>query len=280
MNGWALNGRKTKIFLAVFLIGVPATAFYGGGYRSNGYVGPLPSSYFSGEPCFTSTVSKRVELGLTEVAVNPRGVAEDGNAKTYLRCQDFANFNQLLCTAGFADGTIATCNDPDGPRVLPGPDDRVYMVIDTSVTNPSVQNCDITVESNYGEANPACRAGGGGGSGGSGGGGSSTCNATTAVATLNHGQSTTVASNACVRLKVEPTWSTINPQMQAQPGTASYPVPYSYASCAGTGSGSLTGNWVTSYLIDGNSGMSPNINCDIYVQLQGGGSAVQFAYYD
>jgi hypothetical protein len=105
------------------------------------------------------------------------------------------------------------------------------------------------------------------------------CDATTASATLATSQSTTIASNACVRLKNEVTWATIDPSIQATPGTATYPVPFSYSSCSGTGTGTLTGNWNQAYLFNG-QGAATNAKCDIFVKLKGDGSAVSFVYYE
>jgi hypothetical protein len=153
------------------------------------------------------------------------------------------------------------------------------MAIDTF---PGSTECELTVSTGfqYGIADPKCRAGGGGSGNGSGGssGGSSTCNASNAAAVLTTGQMTTIASNACVRLVNETSWSTINPKIQAMSGTASYPVNFTATSCTGSGSGSLTGNWVERFLIDG-PGTATNNQCDIFVKLNGNGSQVQFSYF-
>jgi hypothetical protein len=155
-------------------------------------------------------------------------------------------------------------------------------------TFPGSTECEITVSTGfkYGIADPKCRAqsgsGGGGGGGGSGSGGSSggtsTCNASNAAAVLTTGQMTTIASNACVRLVNETSWSTINPKIQAMSGTASYPVNFTATSCSGTASGSLTGNWVERFLVDG-PGSTANNHCDVLVKLYGNGSQVQFSYF-
>lgn len=273
-----IGRQRTWIFGAVFLFGVPAAAFFGGGFRTGSYMGPLPSTYYAGEPCFPATISSYTEDGLTEVMINPRGVASDNDPKTYLRCSDIANTSRIICHAGFPDGTVATCSDTISPRTLPSLDDRVYMVLDLAATGSDT--CDIVIESSFGEANPACRASGTGGTSGTGGSPpTGSCNASTAAATLSTGQSTTIASNACVRLKIDPTWSSVDPIIQAQPGTSSYPVPFTATSCKGNSSGSLTGDWNQNYLVDG-PGATANYNCDVFVQLQGSGSAVKFVYYD
>lgn len=278
------------IFGAVFLFGVPSLAFFGGGMRTDGYIGPLPSSYYDGEPCFTDSVHSYTEFGLVEVQVNPRAVLEDGDPNTYLRCSDFANLNRVICHVGFPNGTVASCSDTAGPRNLPDLDDRVYIVIDPG--SPGSDNCDIVIEKTYGEANPACRPASTGGASGTGGGsstggfsssgggtGTGSCNASNAAAVLSTGQSTTIASNACIHLRVDPTWSSVNPVIQAQPGTAAYPVPFTATSCAGSSAGSLVGNWDQQYLIDGPNPAS-NFGCDVFVQLQGTGAAVQFGYFN
>jgi hypothetical protein len=83
-----------------------------------------------------------------------------------------------------------------------------------------------------------------------------------------------------VRLKNETGWSTIDPHLQALPGTAAYPVPFSYSSCDSSGSGALTGDWSNAYVADGHPGPESNPGCDVFVQLGGDGSQVSFAYYE
>jgi len=79
-----------------------------------------------------------------------------------------------------------------------------------------------------------------------------------------------------VRLTVNPTWSTVKIELQPKPGTASYPVPFSFSSsCATPGTGSLTANYVNVVL---KSGTNPG--CDYFVQFTGGTTALQFTYYD
>jgi hypothetical protein len=64
-------------------------------------------------------------------------------------------------------------------------------------------------------------------------------------------------------------------QLQPLPGTAGYPVPFSFFSCAGNGTGSLTGDY-SSVVIK--SGANPG--CDLYVQFTGGATTLKFTYYD
>jgi hypothetical protein len=64
-------------------------------------------------------------------------------------------------------------------------------------------------------------------------------------------------------------------QFQPQPGTAAYPVPYSFFSCAGNGTGSLTADYAVSSIKSGS-----NPGCDLYVQFNGGATAVKVTYYD
>jgi hypothetical protein len=76
----------------------------------------------------------------------------------------------------------------------------------------------------------------------------------------------------------EPFWSSVNPQLHPASGTTSYPVPFTYTYCGGQGTGSLTGNDIKSYLIDGPF-PGPNYGCDVFIQLEGNGSPVQFSYF-
>src|SRR6478609_6882435 len=195
MKKWALNRRGLLIFGGVFLFGVPAAAVFGGGLVSGGYLGALPTTYFAGETCFPPLIDKTTVGDLVEVRINPRGVLEDNNPDTYLRCQDHANENRIICHAGFPDQTIATCSDIDGPHTLPGPDDRVYMMIKPNAV-PNAE-CEIVVEKTYGEANPSCRPP-------DTTGGTPACNDTNALMTLTQGPGgTTVPNNACVKLKID-----------------------------------------------------------------------------
>ncbi|HWZ91493.1 MAG TPA: hypothetical protein VNW92_21675, partial [Polyangiaceae bacterium] len=119
-------------------------------------------------------------------------------------------------------------------------------------------------------------AGAGGGSAGTGGTtGGGTCDAAHSVATLATGTVYTGKANDCVRLSVNPTWATVAIQMQAMPGTVGYPVPFSFFSCAGNGTGSLTADYSSSVM---KSGANPG--CDYYVQFTGGTAIVKFTYYD
>jgi hypothetical protein len=78
-----------------------------------------------------------------------------------------------------------------------------------------------------------------------------------------------------VRLAINPTWSAVNLKLTAQPGTAQYPAPFSFSSCAGSGTGSLTADYKDSAVMAG-----ANPGCDVYVQFTGGTSAIKFIYYD
>ena len=64
-------------------------------------------------------------------------------------------------------------------------------------------------------------------------------------------------------------------QLQAQPGTAGYPVPFSFFSCAGDGTGSLTGDFAPAILTQGS-----NPGCDLFVQFNGGATTLKVTYYD
>lgn len=267
---------KLRLVAGLSLLGLPAAAWYGGGLMLGAYYGPLPTYYYEDVSCFTDTVSFYEESGLIEVQVNPRGVQEDGNPNTYLRCVDYGDDEgRVICHAGLPDGKVISCNRNLPYWQLPELDDRVYIIYDTS----GVENyCELIVEKSFGEANPACRPTSG--TGGSGGGPSAPCDASNADAILSTGQSTLIPSNACVQLRVDPVWSQVNPQIEGQPGTSVYPVPFSYTSCAGNGSGVISGNWVKSYLVDESSSSQPNFHCDVFLRLEGNGSLVNFVYYN
>ncbi|HEY4106941.1 MAG TPA: hypothetical protein VGM44_23735, partial [Polyangiaceae bacterium] len=64
-------------------------------------------------------------------------------------------------------------------------------------------------------------------------------------------------------------------EFQPQPGTTGYPVPYSYSSCKGSGSGSLTADYAESVMIT-----PTNPGCDVYVQFSGSAGAIKVTYYD
>lgn len=125
--------------------------------------------------------------------------------------------------------------------------------------------------------------GGGGASGGVGGisgaaGGSSTtpCDAAHSVATVATTTTYVGKANECVRLAVNPSWATVKILLQAQPGTAAYPVPFSFsASCAASGTDSLTANYDEAILKQG-----ANPGCDYFVQFTGGATALKFTYYN
>ena len=113
-------------------------------------------------------------------------------------------------------------------------------------------------------------------SGGTGGGSSSGCNAETAGAKATHSMAVTVKSDDCVRLVVNPTWSSVNVTIEAQPGTSGYPIAYSNSICGGkTGTGSLSADYQKQMILEGK-----NPGCDIYVQFEGTGGTLKLMYYD
>jgi len=95
------------------------------------------------------------------------------------------------------------------------------------------------------------------------------------VATVTTSQLYTGKANDCVRLKVDTSWSVINVQLQPQPGTQAYPVPFSFFSCGGNGTGSLTGDYQNAVI---KSGANPG--CDYFVQFGGGETTIKVTYYD
>ncbi|HET7540347.1 MAG TPA: hypothetical protein VFK05_10770 [Polyangiaceae bacterium] len=113
------------------------------------------------------------------------------------------------------------------------------------------------------------------GSGEAGGGSGITCDAAHATVTFNQQDTKDVKANDCVHLVVNPGWATVQVKLQAQPGTATYPVPFSFVYCGGNGTGSLTGNYVDAVLKSG-----PNPGCDVFVQFTGGDTAVKVTYFD
>jgi hypothetical protein len=293
-----LRHKHSRLFIggAILCAAGSAYALYGGGLvfrnENDGYLGTesVLNTWFLDEPCFTDKPIQRNEypdIDEVEFVVDVLGVEEDTDPKTFVRCRQIQR-NQMTCELGTSDGTVASCVDATAPSQLPEPGDVVRLLFD--LIAPSI--CDVVVERNYDVIDPKCRgpvgSGGASGSGGSpssggssgsgGSGGSATCNASNAQATLTTGQSTTIASNACVRLKNESAWSTVDPKLQALPGTATYPVPFSYTWCSGSSSGSLAGNYANTFLING-PGSAANYSCDIFVKLGGNGSQVQFQYF-
>jgi hypothetical protein len=102
------------------------------------------------------------------------------------------------------------------------------------------------------------------------------CDAAHSVATIATSGTFTGKANDCVRLTVNPTWAVVSLQLQPLPGTASYPVPFTFsASCAAGGTNSLTADYVNVTL---KSGTNPG--CDYFVQFTGGTTALKFTYYD
>jgi len=104
---------------------------------------------------------------------------------------------------------------------------------------------------------------------------STTCDAAHSVATITTGMVYTGKANDCVRLAVNPTWSNIALQFQPMPGTAAYPVPFSFFSCGGNGTGSLTADYASVIFKNG-----ANPGCDFFVQFGAGGTTVKVTYYD
>lgn len=265
-------------------LGVSATAFYGGGTLHFGYIGPYVPEWFEDEPCLdpSTPVTYFDDFGARQYTFIVGELENDGDPETYLKCDLIANLDEIDCNAGVGNGEYISCMDPGGPHQIPRDGDIVYITYSDleDINHPGFCNVVISTGNRFGTADPKCRAPAGDGDGdGDGDGGSPTCNASTAAATLSTGQQTTIASNACVRLTNENSWSTVDPQLQALPGTAQYPVPYTATSCAGSASSSLTGDYVTSHLIDG-AGAATNPQCDVFVQLQGNGSQVTFRYYE
>lgn len=274
------SSLRTKIIAASFLVVVPALAAGGGGLVfSGGYIGELPDSWFDGEPCHNGTITIYENFLVKEYQIDVTGMAADNDPNTYIKCTAQANLQTMTCNVGLPDGTVLGCRDNEGPHALPRDGNVVYMQFDPGQT--SLCNILIGTGDHFGIANPACREGGGtGGTISTGGSTSSGCDATTAQAVLSTGQSTNIASNACVRLKNETGWAAINPNLQALPGTAAYPVPFTFEACSGSGSSTLTGDYETAYLGDGNANSQTNPGCDIFVQLDGDGSQVSFRYYE
>ena len=102
------------------------------------------------------------------------------------------------------------------------------------------------------------------------------CDAAHSLATIATSTTYTGKANDCVRLAVNPSWATVAIQLQGQPGTAVYPVPFSFSStCAAAGTGSLPANYTSVTL---KSGTNPG--CDYFVQFTGGTTALKFTYYD
>ena len=122
-------------------------------------------------------------------------------------------------------------------------------------------------------ASSAGTSAGGASSGGTTGG--TGCDAAHAVATITTQQVYTGKANDCVRLAVNPTWAMIALKFQPMPGTAAYPVPFSFSSCAGNGTGSLTGDYVENTFKTGT-----NPGCDFFVQFGGGATTIKVTYYD
>jgi hypothetical protein len=125
----------------------------------------------------------------------------------------------------------------------------------------------------------AAGSAGSAGSAGAGGGTTATaCDSAHALTSVVGGATYTGHAGDCVRLTVNPAYSSVNIQLQALPGTAGYPVTYTFSStCAASGSGSLTADYSQPTLLKANT----NPGCDFYVQFTGSATAVlKFTYFD
>ncbi len=278
--------RQTLLLTVMTLtLGVSATAFFGGGHLHFGYIGPFIPAWFEDEPCLDPNTPVIVvdDLGGRQYTLDVSALAADGDPETYIKCELIADLNEIDCNAGVGGGEYISCIDTGGPHQIPRDGDIVYISFAdlNDVNHDGFCSVVIGTGNRFGTADPKCRTSGGGdGDGdGDGDGGTPTCNASTAAATLSTGQQTSIASNACVRLRNENSWGTIDPQLQPLPGTAQYPVPFTATSCAGSAPGALTGDYNSVHLVDG-AGAATNPVCDIFVQLQGSGSQVTFRYYE
>lgn len=278
-----LNGRmgvRTPLLGAGLLVTIPVLAVGGGGggLSTGAYIGPLPSEWFQDEPCHDEAVVVYEDQFILEYQVDVARMRDDGDPNTWVKCTTQSNGQALTCNVGLADGSVLGCRDSFATQALPRDGHVVYMQFDPIDTVPC--NIQVGTGNSFGVADPKCRSGGDGDGDGDGDGAPGVCDASTAAAVLTTGQSTNIASNACVQLKNETGWSTIDPHLQALAGTAAYPVPLSYTSCGGNGSASFAGDWQSVYLVDGVQGAQTNPGCDIFVQLQGDGSQVSFRYYE
>jgi hypothetical protein len=95
------------------------------------------------------------------------------------------------------------------------------------------------------------------------------------VATLATQEVYNGKDNDCIRLSVNPSWSVINLQFQPLPGTGPYPVPFSFFSCGGNGTGSLLTDYAN---VTFKTGANPG--CDYFVQFGGNGGTIKVTYYD
>lgn len=173
--------KRTIIAGTVALLAAPtALAITGGAFVNGGYIGPLPSTWFAGEPCLTQPITFVQEsVGqISEWQVDVSAVANDGNPNTYARCILRANNQTNTCIVGLADGTVIGCRDESGPHLLPREGDILYMNFDTQ--DLDFCNVFIGTDDQFGEADPKCRSIE---TGGSGGGGSTSLGCTAANST-------------------------------------------------------------------------------------------------
>jgi hypothetical protein len=174
--------KRTILAATLALVAAPAAlAVTGGAQVEGGYIGPLPASWFDGEPCITQPITYVEDDigGVNEWQVDVSAVANDGNPNTYARCIMSANDQTNTCIVGLADGTVIGCEDESGPHLLPREGDILYMSF-----NPyelSLCSVFIGTHDQFGEADPKCRETGEGG--GSGGGSSNSLGCTAANST-------------------------------------------------------------------------------------------------
>ena len=95
------------------------------------------------------------------------------------------------------------------------------------------------------------------------------------MATLTTQQIFVGKANDCVRLAVNPSWSSVSIQLQPTPSAAPYPLPFSFYNCGGNGTGALTADYANVTLKAG-----PNPGCDFFVQFEGGSTTIKVTYYD
>jgi chitodextrinase len=92
------------------------------------------------------------------------------------------------------------------------------------------------------------------------------CDAGSAVVTLSHGQSYSVGSTACIELSVNQAWNPVNILLEQTDGGT---ISYTFNSCTGSGSGTISG------VLKMYEGATPA--CNFFVRLSGSGS---ITYYD
>jgi chitodextrinase len=92
------------------------------------------------------------------------------------------------------------------------------------------------------------------------------CDAGSAVVTLSHGESYSVGSTACIELSVNQAWNPVNILLEQTDGGT---ISYTFNSCKGSGSGTISG------VLKMYEGATPA--CNFFVRLSGSGSVT---YYD